>query len=73
MATHSMCQPGRPWPSSVSQAGSPGRAASQSSASSGCFLPGRSGSPPRSAKIGAIASRLSPETWPKRGSESTEK
>ncbi len=73
MATHSMCQPGRPWPSSVSQAGSPGRAESQSRASSGFFLPGRSGSPPRSAKTGSICSRVRPETSPKCGSDSTEK
>ena len=41
--------------------------------SSGSFLPGRSGSPPRSAKSGSMVSRSSPETEPKAGSAVTEK
>ena len=57
MAVHSMCHPGRPAPSADSQLGSPARAWRQTRQSSGAFLPGRSGSPPRSAKI-AIASIL---------------
>ena len=40
MAAHSMCQPGRPWPSGVSQAGSSGRADCHTRQSSGCSLPG---------------------------------
>ena len=46
-----MCQPGRPGPNGLSHAGSPGRSARHSRQSSGSFLPSRSGSPPRSAKI----------------------
>ena len=46
---HSICQPGRPGPSAVSQDGSPGRLPRHSSESSGSRLPARSGSPPRSA------------------------
>ena len=43
-------KPGRPGPNEEDQDGSPGRAASQTRASSGSFFPGRAGSPPRSAK-----------------------
>ena len=47
-----MCQPGTAAArAEVSHAGSPGRSACHSRQSSGSFLPGRSGSPPRSAKI----------------------
>ena len=66
MAVHSMCQPGRPRPSGPpSQLGSPSRAARQSSGSSGCFLPGRSGSPPRSANTASMAGSSRRETAPK--------
>ena len=54
IAAHSMCQPGRPWPRGVSHAGSSGRADCQTRQSSGSSLPGRAGSPPRSAKIASI-------------------
>ncbi len=74
MATHSMCQPGRPRPREPpSQLGSPSRAAIQSIGSSGFFLPGRSGSPPRSADSSRIAAASRFETRPKWGSDSTEK
>ena len=39
MAEHSMCQPGRPGPQGLSQAGSPGLAAFQSVKSIGFSLP----------------------------------
>lgn len=74
MATHSMCQPGRPRPRlAPSQLGSPSRAAIQSIGSSGFFLPGRSGSPPRSAESRRMASASRWETCPKWASLSTEK
>ncbi|CAM5560066.1 hypothetical protein SVIOM342S_06080 [Streptomyces violaceorubidus] len=74
MATHSMCQPGRPRPRvPPSQLGSPSRAAIHSIGSSGFFLPGRSGSPPRSAESSRIAAASRWETPPKCGSASTEK
>ena len=38
MALHSMCQPGRPFPHGLSQAGSPGFCAFQSAKSSGSLL-----------------------------------
>ena len=70
MVAHSMCQPGRPGPRSPpSQAGSPSRAPRHSSGSSGSRLPGRSGSPPRSAdstqhlvagQVGLVAERAAP-------------
>ncbi len=52
-----LAEPGRP-------GRSPGRAASQTSASSGSFLPGRPGSPPRSANSSSISPRSSPDTEP---------
>ena len=64
IAEHSMCQPGRPRP----ERRVPGRlaraaAARQSRQSSGSFLPGRSGSPPRSANtLEHRRSRSRPET-----------
>ncbi len=64
IAAHSTCQPGRPWPNRDAQAGSFGRAPSQTSASSGSFLPGRPGSPPRSADNSSISARSSPDTDP---------
>lgn len=74
MATHSMCQPGRPGPSEPpSQLGSPSRAVIHSIGSSGFFLPGRSGSPPRSADSSRMAAASRLETLPKFGSDSTEK
>ncbi len=68
METHSMCQPGLPWPSSVSQAGSSGRAACQSTGSNGLRFPGRCGSPPRCPNSAAIVCWSSPDTDPKVGS-----
>src|ERR1700735_1654305 len=68
MAAHSTCQPGRPGPKSDDQDGSPGRAVSQTMGSSGSFLPGRPGSPPRSADSSAIVSGSSPDTEPNEGS-----
>ena len=73
MAVHSMCQPGRPRPSEVSQAGSSGRSLCQSRQSSGSFLPGRSGSPPRSAKIVRMVAASTWLTEPNSGSALTEK
>ena len=55
IVAHSMCQPGRPAvPRGPGQDGSPGRCPRHSIGSSGCRLPGRSGSPPRSAKNRSI-------------------
>lgn len=62
MATHSMCQPAAAPSEPPSQLGSPGRAAIHSIGSSGFFLPGRSGSPPRSADSSRIASASRWET-----------
>ncbi len=73
IAAHSTCQPGRPWPNLESQDGSPGRLASQTTASSGSFLPGRPGSPPRSADSLIIVSVSSPETDPNAGSADRQK
>ncbi len=73
IAAHSTCHPGRPRPVGPSQAGSPGRSRCQSRQSSGSFLPGRSGSPPRSANSSIIVARSSPDTSPKRGSACTGK
>ena len=60
IAAHSTCQPGRPGPNEEAQDGSPGRAASQTRASSGSFFPGRAGSPPRSAKSIGHRRRVEP-------------
>ena len=49
MAEHSICQPGRPFPQGLSQAGSPGFAAFHKAKSKGsrfCSPTGNSGSPP---------------------------
>src|SRR5262249_32550518 len=73
IAAHSTCQPGRPWPTLESQDGSPGRLASQTTASSGSFLPGLPGSPPRSADSLIIVSVSSLETDPNAGSDHREK
>ncbi len=73
MAAHSTCQPGRPGPNGLSHDGSPGRAFSHTSGSSGSFLPGRSGSPPRSANRSRIAGSGSRDTEPNAGSVRTEK
>ena len=48
IAVHSMCQPGRPGPHGLGHEGSPSRSPRHTTQSSGSFLPGRSGSPPRS-------------------------
>ena len=74
MAAHSTCQPGLPRPNRESQAGSPGRSARQTRASSGSFFPGRPGSPPRCAARSAISAGSypqavpGPDSAPKRGS-----
>ena len=73
IAAHSTCQPGRPGPNEEAQDGSPGRAASQTRASSGSFFPGRAGSPPRSAKSTAIVAGSSRDTEPNSGSDAREK
>src|SRR5699024_3107382 len=58
VAEHSMCQPGRPAPHGDGHEGAPGRWTRQSSASRGCSLPARSGSPPRSANASAISAAV---------------
>ncbi len=64
IAAHSTCQPGRPGPKRDSQAGSPGRSARQTSGSSGSFLPGLAGSPPRSADSSVISAMENPDAVP---------
>ena len=68
IAAHSTCQPGLPGPKPDGHEGSPGRAASHTSGSSGSFFPGRSGSPPRSANSSVISAGPSRDTAPNRGS-----
>ena len=61
IAEHSTCQPGRPRPNGrVPRRARRGARPRQTRQSSGSFLPGRSGSPPRSAKTASICSRSSP-------------
>ena len=55
IAVHSMCQPGRPRPTAGPRPARPRAAAARPDSRAASCLPGRSGSPPRSAKVASAS------------------